>query len=240
VGVGDTPTSVAVNQAGTRAYVGNQNGRSVAVINTATNAVLATIPINASVMGLFVTPGDSLLLVGTDSSKVYVVRTSSASVIDSIPAPIVNAMVMRGDTTVFASAPFAGVVGELNLRTRQLVRTLPVGGIPQGLALAANGTQLYLANEVGQFQVWDLASVSLVGYVDLPGGGGYGLARNPTTGLVYVGTSYIGSRVHVIDPAARQILRVIMVGGTPRRIAFAPDGSVGVVANENGWVDYIK
>jgi YVTN family beta-propeller protein len=240
VNVGSLPTSIAVNQAGTRAYVGNQGDGSVSVINTATNAVVATIAIGGSVLGVLLTPGDSLLLVGTDLSKVYVVRTSSSAVIDSIPAPIVNGMAMRGDTTVFASGPFAGVVAELNLRTRQRVRTLPVGGVPQGLLVSPSGTQLYLANEVGQFQVWDLASASLVGYVDLPGGGGYGLTRHPSSGLVYVSTSYIGARVHVINPATRQIVRVIHTGGTPRRIAFAPDGSVGIVANEGGWVDYIK
>jgi hypothetical protein len=46
--------------------------------------------------------------------------------------------------------------------------------------------------------------------------------------------------VHVIDPAARRLVRVIHTGGTPRRIGFLPGGNLGIVANEFGWVDFIR
>ena len=89
-------------------------------------------------------------------------------------------------------------------------------------------------------QRWNLSTLQKTGFIPLPTGGGFGLARSPANGLLYVSTSYIGSVVHVIDPVAGQIVRTIVVGGTPRYIAFTADGSVGIVPNEGGWVDYIK
>lgn len=52
--------------------------------------------------------------------------------------------------------------------------------------------------------------------------------------------SYDGSPVHVIDPVTRTVLRVIHTRGEPRGIGFAPAGNVGVVTNEDGWVDNIR
>ena len=240
IAVGQLPTSLAINNAGTRAYVGNQGSSSVTVINTGDGTVAGSIPINGTVLDVLVSPGDSLLFVGTDAGQLYVVRLATSTVTDSLPVSVTNTMVMRGDTSLFANEVFLGTVKEINLRTRQVVQTLPVGGRPQAMLLSSGGTTLYLANEIGQLQFWDLTTGSLSSYIGLPGGGGYGMARSPANGLLYVSTSYIGSRVLVIDPTAHQVVRTIGTGGTPRRIAFTPDGSVGIVANEAGWVDYIK
>jgi len=240
IAVGQLPTSLAINSAGTRAYVGNQGSSSVAVINTGNGTVAGNIRVNGTVLDVLVSPGDSLLFVGTDAGQLYVVTLATSTVTDSLPVSGTNTMVMRGDTSLFANEVFLGNVKEINLRTRQVVRTLPVGGRPQAMLLSSDGTTLYLANEIGQLQFWDLTTGSSSSYVGLPGGGGYGMARSPANGLLYVSTSYIGSRVLVIDPTTRQVVRTIGTGGTPRRIAFTPDGSVGIVANEAGWVDYIR
>ncbi len=241
VAVGSTPSSIALNKAGTQAYVGNQGSNSVSVINPASDAVTSTLNFSGTVLSVGVPPGDSLLLVGTDNGKLYIVRLASLTVSDSIPVPsYTNSLAFRGDTTVFANSVAAGTVAEINLRTRTVVRTLTIGGIPQALLVSANGSQLYVANEVGQLQIWNLASGTLVNGIPLPGGGGFSLARNPATGLLYVGTSYFGQRIHVIDPVSQTIVRTILTGGTVRRIAFLPDGSIGIAANEAGWVDFIK
>ena len=48
VAVGTKPYVVAVNPAGTRAYVSNFNSSNVSVIDTATNTVVATVAVGAS------------------------------------------------------------------------------------------------------------------------------------------------------------------------------------------------
>jgi hypothetical protein len=43
--------------------------------------------------------------------------------------------------------------------------------------------------------------------------------------------------MHVVDARDGSYLLGVSIGGTPRRVAFAPDCSV-VVANEAGWVEF--
>lgn len=239
VSVGATPSSVTFNAAGDRAYVGNQDGGTVSIVDVASGTVLGTPSFNAAVLAVAAAPGDTLLLVGTDS-KVYWLRLADLTITDSLGLPsYTNALAIR-DTLLYASIPFSGIVEEINILTAAVTRVLSTGGVPQGLVLSSAGNPLYIANEVGQLQIWDLIANTQSGGVTLPGGGGFGLGLNPANGFLYVSTSYYGSRVHVIDPVTRSIVRVIHTGDVPRRIGFAPSGNVGIVTNEGGWVDYIR
>jgi DNA-binding beta-propeller fold protein YncE len=47
-------------------------------------------------------------------------------------------------------------------------------------------------------------------------------------------------QVHVVARTGRTIIRSHPVGGVPRRIAFTRTGSRAVIANESGWVDFIR
>ncbi len=115
-----------------------------------------------------------------------------------------------------------------------------IGGYPQELIVSPHGDQLYIANEAGSVQTLDLASGTVVSTIPLLGGGGFAMARNPANGLLYVSTGYFSSTVWVIDPATPTIVRRIITGGVPRRIAFNAAGTVGIVANEANWVDFIR
>jgi hypothetical protein len=52
--------------------------------------------------------------------------------------------------------------------------------------------------------------------------------------------SSLSGGVYVIDPTSRTIVRQILVGGIARRVVFNTSGSVGLVPNEDGWVDFLK
>jgi YVTN family beta-propeller protein len=236
-GVGSLPSSVAFNNAGTRAYVGNQFGLSVTAINTSTNAGIGTLSLGVTPAAVAVGPGDTTLLVGTDGGQLYFVSLPALAITDSVPVPsYTNSIAIHG-TTAYANT-VGGTVTRIDLTTRQVTGTLSVAGVVQGLVVSQDGTELYVANETGVLQFWNIAAGTLVGSVPLSGGGGFALARNPANGLLYVSTSYYGQRVHVIDPTTRAVVRVIRTGGTPRRIGFTAAG-VGIVANEDGWVDVI-
>jgi sugar lactone lactonase YvrE len=239
---GQLPTSITLNSSNSLAYVGRQDGTSkVVVVGTASGVVTDSLTVRGNVLNVLVPPGDSLLVVGTDNGFAYLVRLSTKAVIDSFVANVTNSLVMRGDTTVFANDLVNGAIVEYNLRTRVRVRAIQVGGFPQGMVVAPGGATLYYADEAAsRLQILDLASGTISGYVDLPPAGGFGLARNPANGLLYVSTSYYGARVLVVDPVARQVVKTIVTGGVPRRISFTANGSVGIVANEGGWVDYIQ
>jgi YVTN family beta-propeller protein len=82
VAVGDGPSGIAVNPAGTRVYV---TGNPVSVIDTATNTVVDTVGI-ASYLGVAVNPaGTRAYLQHYGFDAVSVIDTATNAIVDSVP-----------------------------------------------------------------------------------------------------------------------------------------------------------
>ena len=238
VAVGVVPTEVAFNATGTKAYVTNQFSQNVGVIDVASNTQTATVPVAGNPFYVIVAPGDSIVWVTTTADSLFGINASTLTITRRLPLPIIsNGMAIR-DSLLYVSTRDVGIVTEINMRTTRVLRTFPVGGLPQGIALSPDGSQLYVANQSGYVQFWSVTSNSSLGQTALPGRG-FGLARRPTDGYLYATTLEAGQIV-VIDPATRGVVRSINVGGIPRRIAFTTDGSIGVVPNEASWVDFLR
>jgi YVTN family beta-propeller protein len=108
---GEGPARVAVSPDGTRAYVTNfslADSSSVVVIDTVSNAVIATIPVAATPVGVVVSP---------DGAHAYVTHLA------------------------------LGTVSVIDTATDTVVATIPVGIRPAEDAISADGTHLYVANE---------------------------------------------------------------------------------------------
>lgn len=241
--VGSIPSEVAFNSTGALAYVTNQFSGNVAVVNVATNTWIDTIPVTGDPFDVIVTPGDSIIYVSTNVDSVYGIRVATKAVVARFPTPaIANGFVIRADTLLYVSTHGGGTVIEFNLRTRTVARTFTVGGTPQKLALSANGNELYIANEAGYVQFWNLVGGGQIGTnLSLPGGGGYGMTRRASNGLLYVSTATGGpGNVHIINATTRTITRTIAVGGRGRRVVFNASGTIGFVPNEGGWVDFLR
>jgi YVTN family beta-propeller protein len=118
-----------------------------------------------------------------------------------------------------------------------ILRTFAMGGMPQGLALSADGTELYVANQAGWLGVFSVASGTRLDSIALDGAA-FGLARSPDNQVLYVGL-YDAGGVVVVNRATRQVIKTLVTGGTPRRIAFTADSRHAVIANEDGWVDVV-
>lgn len=241
VSVGNIPTEVAFNSSGTRAYATNQWDQDVSVVDVATNSEIDRIAVTGAPFEVIVTPGDSILYVTTNADSVYGIRLASKAVVARFKTPnTANGLAVR-DTMLYVSTWRGGTVIEFNLRTRAIARVFRVGGIPQKLAFSPNGQELYIANQDGYVQFWNLVSGIQIGTpVTLPGGGAYGIDRSPSTGLLYVSTAYFGGgNLHVVDPTTRQVLKTFKVGGAARRVVFHSSG-LGLVSNEGGWVDFVR
>jgi len=92
-----------------------------------------------------------------------------------------------------------------------------IDGPPNGLALSPDGSKLYISI----------------------GGLGFGLAVTPDGAEIYV-TQSLAGRVQIVDRATLRARQPLETRGRPRRIAFDRRGTTGVVANEEGWVDFIR
>ena len=241
VTVGSVPTEMAFNSTGTRLYVTNQSSGTISVVDVATNTVIDAIPVGNRPFEVIVEPGDSILWTGKIDS-LYAVRLATKEIIARFQVgDVANGVAIAHDTLLYVSTHTTGTVVEINLKTRARGRTFSVGGVPQKLVTSPNGNELYIANQEGYIQFWDLVNGQQIGAnLALPAAA-YGLARRPSTGLLYATSAYFsGGYIFIIDPATRTLVYSTTVGGSPRHVVFTADGSMGLVPNEGGWVDFIK
>ena len=239
--VGSVPTEVAFNSTGTLAYVTNQYSNDVSVVDVATDSAIDVIPVGNRPFEVIVEPGDSILWTGKIDS-LYGIRLATKEIIARFYIGHVgNGIAIARDTLLYVSTHESGTVVEVNLKSRTLGRTFSVGGVPQKLALSADENTLYIANQAGYVQFWNLVSGVQDGTnLALPVGAAYGIARRPTTGKLYVTTAYFGGgAIFILDPVMRVFTNGVVTNGSTREVVFDSSG-LGLVPNENGWVDFIK
>jgi YVTN family beta-propeller protein len=224
------------------AYVTNANsltGNSVSVINTATNAVVATVPVGASPLGVATMPDGAFIYVADQLND-------SVSVIDTSTNTVV-ATVSVGDApnsiAITPSGAFAYVVNEsgksvsvINTATNAVVATVPVGQFPASVAITPNGDFAYVADgfkseSSDSIQVIETATNTVVDTVPLHESLD-SLAITPNGASVYA-TEPLGESAAVIDTATNTVEETVPVGESPLGLAITPDGAFTYVANEH-------
>jgi YVTN family beta-propeller protein len=132
------------------AYVANYGDNSVSVINTATNGIVATVPVGIYPAAVAVTP---------DRGHVYVVNQATCQDSDCLSQP--------SNVSVISTA------------TNSVIATVPVGSYPTGVAITPDGTRAYATNLAnGSISVINTASNLVV--ATIPGlSGPTGIAITP-------------------------------------------------------------
>ena len=116
--------------------------------------------------------------------------------------------------------------------TYKLNRIIHAGADPEQLAISADGTRLYVANEDTEtLSVVDVASGKVIAAVKV-GEEPEGVTIRPDGKVVYVTCEGDGA-VFAIDTQTNKLLKRIPVGPRPRSVGFLPDGSRGYVSLEN-------
>ena len=232
--VGSTPPHVIFNPAGTTAYATLQTGQGLAVVDVATNTLSTTVPLASDGFNLLVAPDGQRVYVTTADGTLYVVDASTNAVITTLPVgAAANGLAFSPDGTVlYVSSRDAGTVVAVDPVANTITRTYTLGGMPQRLAVAPDGTELYVANEVSGLDVVNVASgaVTSISF----GTAGYGLGLTPNGTQLYVLLPGTGE-VRVLDRVSRAAVKTLLVGGTPRNVVFASDGTA-LVANEQAII----
>lgn len=240
IDVGSAPTGVAFAPDGETAYVTNQFSQSLGVIDVSTATQVDEIELPADPFVPFVSPDGSKVFVTSNTSNVYVINRGTATLTDSIElshAP--NGFAFHPTKgRVYVSAFAGGTVSEITVSNGDVLRTFTPGGLPQGMAVSRNGRELYVANESGWMEIFDLSTGASARKVTLDSGG-FGLALSPDGEFVYVTEPAVG-KVQIVSVESRSIVGTLYVGGQPRRIAFTRLGDMAVVANEDGYVSFVK
>jgi YVTN family beta-propeller protein len=234
------------------AYITNNNGNSVSVINTAGNTVKTTIQVGRHPYGVAVAP---------DGSAAYVTNSTddTVSVIDTMSNTVSHTLPVGGTPRGLAFTPdgqYVYVANEyddslsLIATATKRVFTIPLPRDrcqnptriqPHGVAVAPDGTKVYIANkgEDDPFEnsprtvsVIDRATNTVATTIELPAGGGRGsgpaaVAFSPDGGAAYVtNPSSRSAPVAVIDTATDTLRGGLGISLSPAGgLALSPDSS---------------
>jgi YVTN family beta-propeller protein len=172
-GLGLAVPASAASGGGFNAFVTDSRQNQVYVIDTATNAITATVPVGANPHGLAVLP---------DGSRVYVADHGSAqvSVIDSATAAVVATIPVTGAPNFVTSAPDGKHVyvsndgtNSLNVidtATNTVTATVQVGSVASGVAvITPDGKAVFVAStNAGTVYKIDTASNSVTATIPTP------------------------------------------------------------------------
>jgi len=199
----------------TVAYVTNEDGRSVTVIATKTNQVIATIPVGMRPRGIHAGPG---------GRHIYVAISGSPRCPPTMPDSVCDRLAV--DKTQDG-------IAEIDAATRRVVRVLPGGSDPEQFDINQDGTRLYVANEdSATLSVVDVQRGVVIAKIPV-GGEPEGVRVAPDGQTVYV-TSEAQSSVTAIDTKSYQVRKVVPVERRPRNVLFLPDQRHYVVSAEVG------
>lgn len=241
VSVGATPTSVAFGLSGATAYVANQLSSTEGVVTVATNTQGTTISLGGNPFMSRVSPDGKFLGVTTNNDSVYAINISTNTIAHRFGFPSVSnglAFHPTNDSLLYASF-LDGTVKEINYKRDAIVRSFSAGLGDQGVAVAPDASELYVADQVGaHLEVVNLTSGAVTTSIPLPAHP-FDLELSPDGAKIWVGFETAG-KVLEFDRTTRTLLRTIVTGGAPRRIAFNAAGTMAIIANEGGWVDFVK
>lgn len=190
VAVGVNPLGVAVDSSGGRAYVIDGGDDAVSVIDTVSNAVVATIPFAGAFGGVAVA-------VAPVTHKVYVLDPHGlVGVIDSVTESVLGTVAvgpMPGGLgvdatsgTVYVSDQMSNEIYVVDGATDTVTATVPVGAFPGAVAVDPGANRVYVAN-ADSLSVIDTGSNTVIATVPV-GSDPRAIAVDTTTNIIYVTT----------------------------------------------------
>jgi YVTN family beta-propeller protein/autotransporter-associated beta strand protein len=232
-----SPVAAAVRGDESLVYVTNPGGiNTVSVINTATNTVVATIPVGIVPELLAISPdGTRVYVPNQGSNTVSVINTATNSVVATIPAGSqpVGAGVTPDGARVYVTNINANMVSVINTATNTVIAAIPVGVNPTGVAVTPDGTRAYVTNAgsdnvsvINTATNTVVATIPIAGFVPTP----QLVAVSPDGTRAYV-TNAFTNNVSVINTATNTVVATIPVGSQPTGVVFTPDGTRAYVTN---------
>jgi len=195
-------------QAG-RAYVTNEDGESVSVLDTDKAEVVATVNVGKRPRGM---------KLSRDGKQLFVAVSGLPKCPPSVPDE--ECAKLKRDLT-------ADGIAVIDTTTLKLDRLLKSGSDPEQFDLSHDGKQLFISNE-------DSGTLTVVGIVEgtVPVGKEPEGVRVTPDGRWIVVTSESGNAIYAIDAHTLKMVKSVPVGKRPRDVAFAPDGRTVYISGE--------
>ncbi len=200
-------------EAASRAYVSNEDGESVTVLDTQKDEVIATVPVGKRPRGLKLNREGSLLYV-------------AVSGLPKCPPSVPDAECAKLKRDLNADG-----IATIDTATLKVTGLLKSGSDPEQFDLSHDGKRLFISNEdSAQVSVLDTVNGSII--ASIPTGHEPEGVRMSPNGKWVVVTSETDSTISIIDTGSLKVLKTAPVGMRPRDVAFTPDSKAVYVSGE--------
>jgi len=211
-----------------RAYVTNTQCDTVAVIDTVTNTVVATIPVGDGPFGVAITPDGMRAYVANLGSTVSVINTVTNTVIATVPVGGSGrgvAITPDGARVYISSNPLSVI----DTGTNTVVDTVLVGLPSLAVAITPDGSRLYVASDE-TITVIDIATGMVVSTITRQGGfAPFGVIFTPDGTRAYVEDR--SEFLNIIDTASNTLVAHILQSILHDALTITPDGTRIYVSN---------
>lgn len=226
------PSGIALNLAGTLAYVSNSGTNSLFVIDTNSSSILSQYDVGNLPDAVAVSP---------DGTKLYVSNFNNGQYAGTVSVLAANTGTLLGTIAVgngpwglalspdgsflYVSNSYDNTVSVVNALTFSVVSTLSVGQTPFGIAASPDGTKVYVVNSNdNSVSVIDAKTKRVIQDI-LVGNIPKGIAISPDGKAVYVANWQDGT-ISIIDTSSEEVVQTLTVpGSTPLGLAISPDGT---------------
>ncbi len=220
------------------AYIGNHLTNTVAVVDLATNSVVASVPIAAAFndVKIAIRPdGAVAYATGGYSNAVTAIDTKTNTVIAVIPVGVYSfdITVTPDGSKLYVSNMVSATISVISTATNTVVATIPVSRDPAGLATSPDGTSLYVTHGSSSdsgITIISTASDRIVGTIPLGQQCVFGIEVLPTGTRAYT-ANYCDRSLSVIDLVLNIELVRVPFDGYPYDLAASPDSSEIYVLN---------
>ena len=234
---GDGALDIAIDRAGSTAYVSSGKGK-VYVVDLVAGTLKTTLTASGDTYGLALAPDESRVLV-TGPGRIWSVP------IDGAPPTAGAATGVPFHVTV---SPTGSALYVTNMKGGEAARVDPSTLVPtsrmsgtfgtMAVAVAPRGDEVYVGsiNGVGLYAL-DPSTMATRGTMKIASQIN-GITVSPDGKQIYVAID--DGTLAILDRATRTQLSQLTLGGTPNAIVFDSTGATAFVVNFQGWVDVIR
>ena len=225
-------------------YIATENSTSVSVINTATNALIATVPVGGTQRDVAITPDGKRTYVGALDVAVIDSDSTSAT-FNTVIATIPNVgAAFDVEITPDGKSMYVTLLNNNNVSVidtdstsptfHTVVATIPVGQFPVAVGITPDGAFVYVGNASSHdVSVINTATNAVIATVPVVGNP-VDIALRPDGKYAYTANGV--NTVSVIDtdstsPSFNTVVAIIPVLSPAQGVAITPDGTLAYVTS---------
>jgi len=216
------------------AYVPNSGSNNISVMNTATNAVVATVPVGTYPFTVSALPnGSRVYVVNKNSNNVSVINTATNAVIATITVgfnPMGSAVSPDG-SRLYVINNGDNTISVINTATNTVSGLISGFSSPYHCRLSPDGSKLYVTNSGNStLATVSTATNAITATLSLGSSSPLGMALSADGSRLYIANN--GSHnISVVNTVTNSVVQTIAVGSNPVSPTLSPDGSRLYVPN---------